>query len=251
LREVPLCGTTKQSSWIAAACFAHLAMTIILKTRARLQPTNERQPLARDRGPESSSKLIMSLILNRKTRRFFLGTSLALCALVSAPFAAAPAPERDQRRFEINFLESMIDHHFGGVKMAELCAGRTVHAELQAMCDQIKAMQSQEIATMRGWLQSWYGIDHTPELDQKTKRQLEELSALSGAEFEKAFMTMMAMHHAGAARDAVECLTEAYHVEMLNMCAMMLAAQGDEIVQLRLWLRQWYGINDLQHRQRG
>jgi hypothetical protein len=33
LREVPLCGTKKQSSWIAAARFAHLAMTIILKTR--------------------------------------------------------------------------------------------------------------------------------------------------------------------------------------------------------------------------
>jgi uncharacterized protein (DUF305 family) len=251
LREVPLCGATNQSSWITAARLAHFAMTIILKTRARLQPTNERQLLARHRRPEPSLKHIMLLILNPRTRRVFLGTCLALCALVSASFAAGPAPERDQRRFEINFLESMIDHHFSGVKMAELCAGRTVHAELQAMCDQIKAMQSQEIATMRGWLQSWYGIDHTPQLDQKTQRQLEELSRLSGAEFEKAFMIMMAMHHAGAARDAVECLTEAYHAEMLDMCAMMLAAQGDEIVQLRLWLRQWYGINDLQHRQRG
>ena len=36
LRGVPLCGTTKQSSWIATARFAHLAMTIILKTRPSL-----------------------------------------------------------------------------------------------------------------------------------------------------------------------------------------------------------------------
>jgi molybdate transport system substrate-binding protein len=33
LREVPLRGTTKQFSWIAAARFTHLAMTFILKTR--------------------------------------------------------------------------------------------------------------------------------------------------------------------------------------------------------------------------
>jgi hypothetical protein len=33
LREAALCAATKQSSWIAAARFAHLAMTVILKTR--------------------------------------------------------------------------------------------------------------------------------------------------------------------------------------------------------------------------
>jgi len=32
LREVPLGGTTKQSSWIATAHFAHLAMTNISET---------------------------------------------------------------------------------------------------------------------------------------------------------------------------------------------------------------------------
>jgi hypothetical protein len=35
LRGVPLCGTTKQSSWIATARFAHLAMTVLSQTRAR------------------------------------------------------------------------------------------------------------------------------------------------------------------------------------------------------------------------
>ena len=44
---------------------------------------------------------------------------------------------------------------------------------------------------------------------------------------------------------AVDCLNEAYHPEMLNQCAMMLAMQGDEIAQMRIWLQQWYGINDL------
>jgi hypothetical protein len=39
LREAALCAATKQSSWIAAARFAHLAMTVVLKTRPSPAPT--------------------------------------------------------------------------------------------------------------------------------------------------------------------------------------------------------------------
>lgn len=49
---------------------------------------------------------------------------------------------------------------------------------------------------------------------------------------------------------AVECLNQAYHPEMLNRCALMLGMQGDESAQLRIWLQQWYGINDLDRSDR-
>lgn len=181
------------------------------------------------------------------SRRLFLGACAAFFALTSIGFADEPAPERDQRRFEVNFLTSMIDHHFGGVKLAELCAGRTIHAELQQLCDSVKSTQTAEIATMQSWLQSWYGVTHQPELDSKTQRQIEVLSQLTGAEFEKAFMAVLIRHHAEAMTMAIDCLSQAYHPEMLNMCAMMLGSQGDEIAMMRIWLIQWYGINDLDH----
>lgn len=185
------------------------------------------------------------------TRRAFASMcSAGVLLLASVGFAAAPAPERDQRRFEINFLESMIDHHFGAIKMSELCDGRTVHGELKAMCDMIKTAQAAEIREMQGWLRTWYGVTHEPRLDQKTQRQVEELSRLSGAAFEKAYMTMMIKHHSMAAMMAIDCLNQAYHPDMLNMCAKMLCDQGDEIAQLRLWLQQWYGINDLDRNDR-
>lgn len=93
-------------------------------------------------------------------------------------------------------------------------------------------------------------MTHAPHLDRKTQRQIAHLATLSGEAFEKAFMATMIKHHSMAAMMAIDCLNEAYHPEMLNMCAMMLAAQGDEIAQLRIWLQQWYGINDLDHRDR-
>lgn len=188
------------------------------------------------------------------TRRAFAGMcSAALLCLSSIAFSAGPAPERDQARFEINFLKQMIDHHFGAIKMSELCKGRTVHAELQAMCDNVIAMQSAEIEKMRGWLRSWYGQDEEPSLTGQARRDVERLSRLTGAEFEKAYMITLIEHHAMALMMGADCLQEAYHPEMLNMCAEMVAMQGDEIVQLRLWLMQWYGINDIgdrEHRRR-
>lgn len=184
------------------------------------------------------------------SRRSFLGLGLMLMTFASSAFASGPAPERDQRRFEVNFLTSMIDHHFGGVKLAELCAGRTIHADLQKMCDDVKTAQSAQIVKMQGWLQDWYGIAHQPELDRKTQRQIAALSKLTGADFEKAFMAVMIGHHSQAAEMAIGCLNQAYHPEMLNMCAMMLGSQGDEIAMMRIWLIQWYGINDLDHNDR-
>lgn len=186
------------------------------------------------------------------TRRAFVGMcSAALLCLSSIAFSAGPAPERDQARFEIDFLKTMIDHHFGAIKMSELCKGRTVHAELQAMCDSIIAMQSAEIEEMRGWLRSWYGQDEEPSLTGRARRDVERLSRLTGAEFEKAYMTMMIEHHSTALKMGIECLNEAYHPEMINKCAEMVGMQGDEIAQLRLWLMQWYGINDPTDHDRG
>lgn len=183
----------------------------------------------------------MTMKLNRRS---FVSLCIATFVLASGAFAAATAPERDQRRFEVGFLRMMIDHHFGAVKMSELCDGRTIHPELQEMCENIITNQTTEIQTMQGWLQSWYGMTYEPRLGQRGRKQVERLSRLDGEEFEKAYMSVMIEHHSVAAKMAINCLNEAYHAEMLNMCAKMLAMQGDEIVQLRLWLQQWYGIAD-------
>jgi uncharacterized protein (DUF305 family) len=104
---------------------------------------------------------------------------------------------------------------------------------------------------MQGWLRDWYGVTHDPELDGKTQRQIRYLSQLTGEAFEKAFMMILIEHHAMAVESGLDCLKRAYHPEMINMCAMMISAQADEIAQLRLWLAQWYSITDLKKDHRG
>ena len=165
-----------------------------------------------------------------------------LVFLSFSAMASAPAPDRATAGYEIDFMEDMIDHHAMAVQMATLCEPRAVHDELRNLCTQIRQSQSQEIATMQSWLQSWYGDAYQPEMSAGAMRQMEKLASLSGAEFEIAFMEMMIKHHAKAVKEGTTCLEKAYHPELLNLCQNIIETQTAEIRQMRAWLCEWHGM---------
>jgi uncharacterized protein (DUF305 family) len=156
--------------------------------------------------------------------------------------AAAPAPDTASAVYETDFLEDMIDHHAIAVQMATLCESRSVHAELQSLCSQIRATQQEEIARMQSWLEEWYGVSHQPLMKPGSMKQMQDLAGLSGAEFEIAFMQMMIKHHQAAVRAGSECMERAYHEELRTLCEDIVVTQALEIGQMRQWLCDWYGI---------
>ena len=167
-------------------------------------------------------------------------------ALAPAPspavtIASGPAPTKAQARYEIDFLQDMIDHHMMAVMTAELCVEKAIHEELRALCQEIIAAQSAEIEQMQGWLQEWYGISYEPRMTRGMQKQVDRLAALSGAEFEIAFMEMMIEHHAKAIREAERCVDRAYHPELEELCEDIIATQSAEIEQMQAWLCEWYG----------
>lgn len=156
------------------------------------------------------------------------------------PIASAPAPEQPAAKFEQDFLIDMIDHHEIAIHMAEMCLQKAVHNELRAMCESIIATQTAEQELMQGWLQSWYGVSHTPDVKRGMMKHMERLESLSGAEFEVEFMEMMIRHHAGAIREGEKCVRKAYHRELIDLCHDIIAAQTAEIQQMEQWLCDWY-----------
>lgn len=60
--------------------------------------------------------------------------------------------------FEIAFMGMMIKHHAKAVKAGEHCLVRAYHAELEALCEDIIATQTREIALMESLRCAWYGI---------------------------------------------------------------------------------------------
>lgn len=166
---------------------------------------------------------------------------LMLAGLMSGTASAsAPAPDPAVARYEVRFMERMIDHHAMAVEMATVCEQKAIHSELRELCTDIRTSQAQEISTFQSWLQDWYGVSHTPEMPPGHMQQMEKLAALSGAEFEIEFMESMIKHHRTAVRRAGHCQERAYHGALREMCEGMIEAQLLEIQLMQEWLCQWY-----------
>lgn len=177
--------------------------------------------------------------------------SLVLLVLIAVSLAGparlaraeAPAPERATARYEVRFMENMIDHHAMAIMMAEMCLERAFHPALISMCQDIIAAQSQEIATMQSWLQDWYSVTYAPHMSPGQQQSMErQAMRLSPEEFEIWFMRNMIRHHEQAIREARECLERAYHPELRALCQNIMETQQAEIEQLQAWLCAWYGI---------
>jgi uncharacterized protein (DUF305 family) len=178
------------------------------------------------------------------TRRTCL--ALLLTAALSfgplATIASAPAPTKKQARYEVDFLTGMIDHHAMAVMMSDLCMGRAVHPELEQLCEQIKAAQTQEIQEMQSWLEDWYGISYEPQMKQGGQKKMDRLASMTGAEFEIEFMEVMIKHHEKAVKAGSQCVKKAYHPELIQMCENIVQTQTEEIMMMEEWLCDWYQI---------
>ncbi len=172
-----------------------------------------------------------------------VGLAIGVVAAFASPASAdAPAPATPTAKYEIRFLEGMINHHAMAVEEGEICLDRATHEELLALCQNIIATQSQEIELMQSWLSDWYGESHEPHMNPGQMNQMEKMASLTGEEFEIDFMTSMIRHHQQAIRDAERCVDRAYHDELVQLCQGIIDAQRAEIEQMQTWLCDWYSI---------
>lgn len=161
----------------------------------------------------------------------------------SVAVADAPAPHKSIAKYEVRFMENMVDHHNMALEMARVCLTNAVHPELRTMCEQVIAAQQEEIATLQRWLNDWYGIaGYQPKMSAGGMNQMDRLRTLNGAEFEITFMRQLIRHHQRAIQMASTCIERASHTELVEMCEEIIETQSAEIVQLRAWLCKWYGM---------
>lgn len=63
---------------------------------------------------------------------------------------------RSGEAYEEAFLRGMIVHHLGAIRMAEDLLEETERPELEELARDIIESQSQEVETMKGWLEEWF-----------------------------------------------------------------------------------------------
>lgn len=157
--------------------------------------------------------------------------------------ASAPAPRNRVTALEIRLLRDLIDGHNFAVEMSQVCLQKATLDNLKSLCQQVVTTQQQQIETMQSWLRDWYGINYAPTSNNFSKNVVNQLSALSGDDFNVTFMKTLTSHHWGAIEFGGEIIDRAYHTEFVELATNVITGQVNEINQLRSLLKNVYGIN--------
>lgn len=119
----------------------------------------------------------------------------------------------------------MAVHHEQAVEMASYASTRAGNAQVKALAAQIGTEQQPEISKMSGWLMAWGqpapasmaghdmgGMNHASGMvGMMSDADMTALQALSGAAFNKMWLSMMTDHHNGALEMAKTELAHADH----------------------------------------
>jgi uncharacterized protein (DUF305 family) len=203
----------------------------------------------------------------------FAGT-VAL-AVFQLPAVADSPGQGLTARFEVDFMQMTIDHHFAALRMTELAAGTDVQRsteldpnegtsptpgfaatpakgtldDLKSMARRNNRMQREEIATLRRLLREWYGLDHQPRVREDARAGIAILErARPGANFNHLFYEAFSRHHYMLMEPVNGCMTgsDLMHHDLRRECRGMWHSQIADIEMMRNELKKHFGIADYQ-----
>lgn len=106
---------------------------------------------------------------------------------------------------DVEFMQGMIAHHAQAIVMSRMAEAHGASPQVLKLSTKIDQSQVPEIINMQKWLRrngqfapdtsSWRHMQMTGML---TDAQLKSLDAATGVDFDRAFLTLMIQHHAGA-----------------------------------------------------
>jgi len=137
---------------------------------------------------------------------------------------------------DIMFAQMMIPHHEQAIEMSTLAETRAQSPEVLALAAKIKAAQTPEIETMKGWLtKAGASLDmgHAAHMDgMLTDSQMQALKNASGAEFDRLFLEGMILHHEGAV-EMTEMVTGSKNEDAHTLGHSIDDSQTDEIAYMK------------------
>ena len=140
---------------------------------------------------------------------------------------------------DVQFIDSMIQHHQGAIDMANLALEEAENEELRTMAEDIIAAQEGEIAQMQEWRAEWYpDMPATAGMGMAMGDMM--LSDDASIPFDRRFIEAMISHHRGAIAMAQAVLIQAKREELRTLAEDIISAQEGEISQMQAWNEEWY-----------
>jgi len=166
----------------------------------------------------------------------------ATAATTAGPSAGTSAEAHNQA--DVTFAQSMIPHHKEAVAMAQLAPSRANSPQVKTLATAIQGAQDPEITTMTGWLTSWSQPTEMAEMDMSSMpgmmsaTEMADLGKLSGAAFDRQFLTMMTKHHQGAVQMATTELSQGQYPAAKSLAQSIVKSQTAEIARMKTLLAQ-------------
>jgi uncharacterized protein (DUF305 family) len=145
---------------------------------------------------------------------------------------------------DVKFAQGMIAHHQQAIAMAELAKTRASKSAVKQLAASIESAQESEIKQMTGWLTSWGasvpGSDPEQHMGEgmMSEQDMKKLAALSGAQFDKAFLAMMIKHHQGAITMGKAEQAGGLSSEAKSLAGDIVDAQSAEIIRMKSLLKE-------------
>ena len=137
---------------------------------------------------------------------------------------------------EREYITEMIPHHQEAIKSAkEVLARGGTTPEIKALAQNIITSQEAEVTNMKTMFKDWYSADYKLEGDHKP--MMRDVSELSGAELDKAFLTDMIMHHKMAISMSEGVTANLVHDELKTLSANIKTNQATELETMKTMLK--------------
>jgi uncharacterized protein (DUF305 family) len=139
--------------------------------------------------------------------------------------------------YDIMFIDGMIEHHEGAIRMAEQALQESERPELRAMAEEIVSVQQAEIEQLRQWRDEWYPDEPESDIAHMDMGMME--IPQDERSFDLRFLEAMISHHQGAIHMAHTALEQAERPEIRQMAEEVISVQEAEIEQMQQWAIDW------------
>jgi uncharacterized protein (DUF305 family) len=163
-----------------------------------------------------------------------------------SPTSAAPSATRsDFNDADVTFLQMMYPHHAQAIDMAKLVPGRSQNQQVITLAQNIEKAQAPEMAQFTDLLESFGkpapSVSGHTGMDMPgimSAEQMNTLTGLSGAAFDRMWLQMMIDHHTGAIDMSNTELRDGTNPDAKKLADAIIANQQAEIAQMRGMLGQ-------------
>lgn len=149
---------------------------------------------------------------------------------------------------DVEFAQGMIAHHEQAIEMAEIALDPATgaSAEVVDLATRIQAAQDPEVELMTSWLtaagesvamDTSDGHDMSSMDGMMTADQMDEMAAMTGADFDQMWLEMMIAHHEGAISQSDTVKADGSNADVLLLAGQIITAQQAEIAEMKALLQ--------------